>query len=114
MSWLPLLPLCAAPCCFAPAAVPTARQLHVHPPPAPHPAARERIIGWYHTGPRLREADIDINELIGRYCEHPVLVICEVQVGAACLAGCLAGWLAGWRQGAGCGVRRGWGWLTGG
>ena len=46
-----------------------------------HPyAARERIIGWYHTGPRLREADIDINELIGRYCDNPLLVICEVQV----------------------------------
>jgi len=44
------------------------------------PAARERIIGWYHTGPRLREADIDISELIGRYCDNPLLVICEVQV----------------------------------
>ncbi|KAL4429567.1 hypothetical protein ABPG77_008616 [Micractinium sp. CCAP 211/92] len=41
--------------------------------------ARERVIGWYHTGPRLREADIDIHQLIGRYCDNPLLVICEVQ-----------------------------------
>ncbi|GAB4822079.1 hypothetical protein N2152v2_009125 [Parachlorella kessleri] len=41
--------------------------------------ARERIIGWYHTGPRLREADLDIHQLLANYCENPVLVICEVQ-----------------------------------
>lgn len=41
--------------------------------------ARERVVGWYSTGPRLREADIDINQLIANYCETPVLVICEVE-----------------------------------
>ncbi|PSC68372.1 26S proteasome non-ATPase regulatory subunit 7-like protein A-like [Micractinium conductrix] len=41
--------------------------------------ARERVIGWYHTGPRLREADIDIHALLARYCDNPLLVICEVQ-----------------------------------
>ncbi|GLI68264.1 hypothetical protein VaNZ11_012619, partial [Volvox africanus] len=41
--------------------------------------AREKIVGWYSTGPKLREADLDINELIRQFCEHPVLVICEVQ-----------------------------------
>lgn len=41
--------------------------------------ARERVIGWYHTGPRLREADIDINQLMSRYCDNPLLIICEVQ-----------------------------------
>lgn len=45
--------------------------------------ARERIVGWYHTGPRLREADIDINNLMARYCDNPLLVICEVQVRAS-------------------------------
>lgn len=53
--------------------------LYVCPPP-PAPAARERVIGWYHTGPRLREADIDIHALLARYCDNPLLVICEVQV----------------------------------
>lgn len=43
-------------------------------------AARENIVGWYSTGPRLREADLDIHALISNYCADPVFVICEVQV----------------------------------
>ena len=43
-------------------------------------AAREKVIGWYSTGPRLREADLDINELMSNYVDTPLLVICEVQV----------------------------------
>jgi 26S proteasome regulatory subunit N8 len=45
--------------------------------------AREKIIGWYHTGPRLRESDMNIHQLISEYCEsvqkQAVLVICEVK-----------------------------------
>lgn len=41
--------------------------------------AREKVIGWYSTGPRLREADQDINDLVSKYVETPLLVICEVQ-----------------------------------
>eukprot|EP00889_Picochlorum_renovo_P008413 jgi/Picre1/35443/NNA_002905.t1 len=45
--------------------------------------AREKIIGWYHTGPRLRESDMDIHTLVSEYCEslgnQAVLVICEVK-----------------------------------
>ncbi|KXZ48339.1 hypothetical protein GPECTOR_28g745 [Gonium pectorale] len=41
--------------------------------------AREKVVGWYSTGPKLREADLDINELIRQFCDNPVLVICEVQ-----------------------------------
>ena len=37
-------------------------------------------MGWYSTGPRLREADIDITDLLSNYCDTPLLVICEVQV----------------------------------
>jgi proteasome lid subunit RPN8/RPN11 len=43
-------------------------------------AARERVVGWYHTGPRLRQSDLDITDLMASYCETPLLVICEVQV----------------------------------
>lgn len=48
--------------------------------PASACAARERIIGWYHTGPRLREADLDIHQLLCNYVDNPILVISEVQV----------------------------------
>lgn len=41
--------------------------------------AREKIIGWYHTGPRLRSSDLAIHSLLSNYCENPLLVICEVQ-----------------------------------
>ena len=47
-------------------------------------AAREKIVGWYSTGPKLKEADLDINSLMGKFtdgCPEPVMVICEVQVG---------------------------------
>lgn len=44
-------------------------------------AAREKIVGWYSTCPKLKEADLDINSLLSRFTEtgEPVLVICEVQ-----------------------------------
>uniref|UniRef100_H2TRF5 Proteasome 26S subunit, non-ATPase 7 n=1 Tax=Takifugu rubripes TaxID=31033 RepID=H2TRF5_TAKRU len=42
-------------------------------------AARERIVGWYHTGPKLHKNDIAINELIKRYCTNSVLVIIDVK-----------------------------------
>lgn len=42
--------------------------------------AREKVVGWYSTGPKLRESDVDIHALISRFCETtPVLVICEVE-----------------------------------
>lgn len=49
--------------------------------PHPHPpAAREKVVGWYSTGPKLKEADLAINELMTEYTENSVLVICEVEV----------------------------------
>ena len=50
-----------------------------HPTTTLPPTAREKVIGWYHTGPRLREGDLDIHHLISSYCDSPILVICEVQ-----------------------------------
>lgn len=41
--------------------------------------ARENVIGWYSTGPKIRPADLEINELFRRYCPNPVLVIIDVQ-----------------------------------
>ncbi len=41
--------------------------------------AREKLIGWYHSGPKLRAADLKINELFKRYTPNPLLVIIDVQ-----------------------------------
>lgn len=41
--------------------------------------AKERLIGWYHSGPKLRASDLQINELFKRYTPNPLLVIIDVQ-----------------------------------
>ncbi|KAK4047269.1 proteasome regulatory particle subunit [Microbotryomycetes sp. JL221] len=41
--------------------------------------AREKLIGWYHTGPRLRASDLQINDVIKRYTPKPVMVIVDVR-----------------------------------
>lgn len=40
--------------------------------------AKEKIIGWYHSGPKLRSSDLEINEVFKRYTPNPVLVIINV------------------------------------
>ncbi|WFD04378.1 proteasome regulatory particle subunit [Malassezia obtusa] len=40
--------------------------------------AREKMIGWYHTGPKLRSSDLEINELITkRFTPRSVMVIID-------------------------------------
>jgi len=39
--------------------------------------ARERVVGWYHTGPKLRPSDVRIHELMQRFVSHPILVIID-------------------------------------
>ncbi|XP_054165063.1 26S proteasome non-ATPase regulatory subunit 7-like [Oppia nitens] len=41
--------------------------------------AKERIVGWYHTGPKLQQNDIAVNELIRKYCQNSVLVIIDAK-----------------------------------
>lgn len=41
--------------------------------------SREKIIGWYSTGPDIRKNDIDINEIMRRYNTSPVFVVIRVQ-----------------------------------
>jgi 26S proteasome regulatory subunit N8 len=41
--------------------------------------AKERVVGWYSTGPKIRPADLDINELFQKFCSNPVLVIIDVR-----------------------------------
>jgi len=40
--------------------------------------AKEKLIGWYHSGPKLRASDLEINELFKRYTPNPLLVIVDV------------------------------------
>lgn len=42
-------------------------------------SARERMIGWYHSGPKLRASDLEINELFKRFIPRPVMVIVDVR-----------------------------------
>merc|ERR1712137_708280 len=43
--------------------------------------ARERVVGWYSTGPKIRANDLAIHEVLRNYTPggHPVYVIVEVQ-----------------------------------
>ncbi|KAI9336786.1 26S proteasome non-ATPase regulatory subunit 7 [Obelidium mucronatum] len=41
--------------------------------------AKEKMVGWYHSGPKLRASDLEINELFKRYIPNPVLVIIDVK-----------------------------------
>ncbi|CCX06478.1 26S proteasome regulatory subunit rpn-8 [Pyronema domesticum] len=41
--------------------------------------AKEKLIGWYHSGPKLRASDLQINELFKRYTPNPLLVIIDVE-----------------------------------
>lgn len=41
--------------------------------------AREKIVGWYHSGPKLNQNDVAINELMRRYCPNSVLVVIDAK-----------------------------------
>jgi len=41
--------------------------------------SKERIVGWYHTGPKLNQNDIAINDVIRKYCHNCVLVIIDAK-----------------------------------
>ncbi|KAI6182903.1 Mov34/MPN/PAD-1 family protein [Aphelenchoides bicaudatus] len=40
-------------------------------------AAKEKIVGWYHTGPKLCKNDIVINEQLKRFMPNPVLIVIQ-------------------------------------
>merc|ERR1711923_658393 len=41
--------------------------------------AKERVVGWYHTGPKLHPNDIAINDLLRKYCSQSILVIVDAK-----------------------------------
>lgn len=42
--------------------------------------AKEKLIGWYHSGPKLRASDLKINDMFKRYSHgNPLLLIVDVK-----------------------------------
>ncbi|KAI5956311.1 RPN8 [Candida jiufengensis] len=41
--------------------------------------AKEKLIGWYHSGPKLKSSDLKINDLFRRYTSNPLLLIVDVE-----------------------------------
>mmetsp|Transcript_142068 Transcript_142068/g.247554 ORF Transcript_142068/g.247554 Transcript_142068/m.247554 type:complete len:359 (-) Transcript_142068:198-1274(-) len=40
---------------------------------------KERVVGWYSTGPKIKPSDLSIHEIFRRYCPEPILVVMDVQ-----------------------------------
>lgn len=41
--------------------------------------AKEKVVGWYHSGPKLSPSDLKINEVFRKYCSNPLLLIVDVR-----------------------------------
>lgn len=41
--------------------------------------AKEKLIGWYHSGPKLKASDLKINDVFKKYSTNPLLVVVDVQ-----------------------------------
>merc|ERR1711907_866615 len=42
-------------------------------------AAKEKIIGWYSTGPKIKPVDIEIHDLFRKYTPNPLYVVIDVK-----------------------------------
>jgi len=42
-------------------------------------AGKEKVIGWYSTGPNVKPADLGIDRMVRRYCSNPVFLIVNVR-----------------------------------
>jgi len=40
---------------------------------------KERVVGWYSTGPKIKPSDLAMHEMYRRYCPEPVFVVMDVQ-----------------------------------
>lgn len=40
--------------------------------------AKEKLIGWYHSGPKLKPSDLKINDVFRKYTPNPLLLIVDV------------------------------------
>ena len=44
---------------------------------------KEAIVGWYSTGSKLKQNDMEVHQLLRRYCPHPVYLIVRVNEDSA-------------------------------
>lgn len=42
---------------------------------------KEKIVGWYHSGPKLHSIDLDIARAMTEYCRTPILSVINVHLG---------------------------------
>eukprot|EP00658_Telonema_sp_P-2_P033422 TRINITY_DN24538_c0_g1_i1.p1 TRINITY_DN24538_c0_g1~~TRINITY_DN24538_c0_g1_i1.p1 ORF type:complete len:317 (+),score=99.17 TRINITY_DN24538_c0_g1_i1:216-1166(+) len=42
-------------------------------------AAKEKIVGWYSTGPKIKPVDIEVHDLFRNYTPNPVYVVIDVK-----------------------------------
>ncbi|UKJ89537.1 26S proteasome regulatory subunit [Theileria orientalis] len=40
--------------------------------------AKEKVLGWYSTGPKCKLADLEIHELYRKYCPHPIYIVVDI------------------------------------
>jgi len=40
---------------------------------------KERVVGWYSTGPKIKPSDLALHEMFRKYCPEPVFVVMDVQ-----------------------------------
>ncbi len=40
---------------------------------------RETVLGWYTTGSNYKEHDIDINDIMYKYCQNPIYTVINVE-----------------------------------
>jgi len=43
----------------------------------------EKIVGWYHSGPKMRKNDLEISKAFSKYCDNPLLAIVDVGMKAS-------------------------------
>lgn len=41
--------------------------------------AKEKLVGWYHSGPKLKSSDLKINDIFKKYTANPTLLIVDVK-----------------------------------
>ena len=40
---------------------------------------REKIVGFYSTGPLIKPSDLDIADLVSNYCKKPVFALIDIR-----------------------------------